>query len=247
MEKPADGIDFFFIWCILNQVDFVRFDFFLRPSTALSTILIQYPSFESICPGIKSSSDCVLPDEPLVVSDFHHTIKEVIRFWRKFVAMSADAGGSVRDKVATKGGFRMDYKTVILERKDGVAVLTLNRPDVLNSVNMEMRSEILNILDSLERDSSVRVLVVTGAGRAFCAGADINEFKESGKDPEMQKFLNKKLIAMARAFYEFEKPIIGAINGVSAGDGSQWVLAFDLNVASEKARFGWPATYLGIL
>ena len=52
---------------------------------------------------------------------------------------------------------------------------------------------------------------------------------------------------MARAYYEFEKPVIGAINGVSAGDGSQWVLAFDLNVASEKARFGWPATYLGIL
>jgi len=141
----------------------------------------------------------------------------------------------------------MDYKTVMLEKKDGAAVLTLNRPDVLNSVNMEMRSEILGILDDLERDPAVRVLIMTGAGRAFCAGADINEFKESGKDPAMQKFLNKKLIAMARAYYEFEKPVIGAINGVSAGDGSQWVLAFDLNVASEKARFGWPATYLGIL
>jgi enoyl-CoA hydratase/carnithine racemase len=141
----------------------------------------------------------------------------------------------------------MNYKTVILERKDGVAVLTLNRPDVLNSVNIEMRSEILEILDNLEKDPDVRVLIVTGAGRAFCAGADINELKESREDPTMQKFSNKKLIAMARAFYEFEKPIIGAINGVSAGDGAQWVLAFDLNVASEKARFGWPATYLGIL
>jgi len=93
----------------------------------------------------------------------------------------------------------------------------------------------------------LKVLIMTGAGRAFCAGADINEFKESGKDPAFQRFLNKKLIEMARAYYEFEKPVIGAINGVSAGDGSQWVLAFDLNVASEKARFGWPATYLGIL
>jgi enoyl-CoA hydratase/carnithine racemase len=135
----------------------------------------------------------------------------------------------------------MDYKTVILEKNDGVAVLTLNRPDVLNSVNMEMRSEIARILDELESDSAIRLLIVTGAGRAFCSGADINEFKDK------EKFSGNKLINMAKLFYDFEKPIIGAINGVSAGDGSQWALAFDLNIASEKARFGWPATYLGIL
>ncbi len=141
----------------------------------------------------------------------------------------------------------MDYKTVFLEKKDGIAILTLNRPDKFNAVNMEMRSEILGILDGLEKDPDVKVLIVTGSGRAFCAGADINEFAESGKDPELQETLNKKLIEMARAYYDFEKPVIGAINGVSAGDGSQWALAFDINIASEKARFGWPATYLGIL
>jgi len=141
----------------------------------------------------------------------------------------------------------MEYKTVILEKKDGAAVLTLNRPDKFNAVNMEMRSEILGILDDLEKDPEVRVLVVTGTGRAFCAGADINELAAAGKDPELQNTLNKSLMEMARAYYEFEKPVIGAINGVSAGDGSQWALAFDLNIASEKARFGWPATYLGIL
>ena len=135
----------------------------------------------------------------------------------------------------------MDYKTVVLEKKDGVAVLTLNRPDVLNSVNMEMRSEIAGILDELEADSAIRLLIVTGAGRAFCSGADVSEFKDK------EKFSGNKLINMAKLFYDFEKPIIGAINGVSAGDGSQWALAFDLNIASEKARFGWPATYLGIL
>jgi len=138
----------------------------------------------------------------------------------------------------------MDYKTVLLERKDGVAVLTLNRPDVLNSVNMEMRSEIAGILDALEVDPAVRLLIVTGAGRAFCSGADI---RETVQNPDMANVINKKMVSMARLFYEFEKPVIGAINGVSAGDGSQWVLAFDLNIASEKARFGWPATYLGIL
>jgi enoyl-CoA hydratase/carnithine racemase len=138
----------------------------------------------------------------------------------------------------------MDYKTVLLEKKDGVAVLTLNRPAVLNSVNMEMRSEIAGILEVLEVDPSVRLLIVTGAGRAFCSGADI---QEAVQNPDMTKLINKKMVFMARLFYEFEKPVIGAINGVSAGDGSQWVLAFDLNIASEKARFGWPATYLGIL
>ncbi|MCD6153460.1 MAG: enoyl-CoA hydratase/isomerase family protein [Syntrophobacterales bacterium] len=141
----------------------------------------------------------------------------------------------------------MKYKTVILEQKNGTAVLTLNRPDKLNAVNMEMRSEILGILDDLEKDPGVKVLIVTGAGRGFCAGADINEFAESARDPELQDRVNKALMVMAKAYYEFEKPVIGAINGVSAGDGSQWTLAFDINIASEKARFGWPATYLGIL
>lgn len=139
----------------------------------------------------------------------------------------------------------MDYNTVILGKKEGVALLTLNRPDVLNSVNMTMREEIAGILDDLEADPDIHLLIVTGAGRAFCSGADINEFK--GKTQCVAQFVNKKLVSMAKLFFEFEKPVIGAINGVSAGDGSQWVLAFDLNIASEKARFGWPATYLGIL
>ncbi|MBN2515893.1 MAG: enoyl-CoA hydratase/isomerase family protein [Deltaproteobacteria bacterium] len=141
----------------------------------------------------------------------------------------------------------MIYKTVILEERDGVALITLNRPDELNSVNREMRTEILDVLKNLEDNSNIKVVIVTGAGRAFCAGADINELKEARKDPELQKFINKTLFTMTKAYYEFEKPIIGAINGVSAGDGSQWVLAFDINIASDKASFGWPATYLGLL
>ena len=71
----------------------------------------------------------------------------------------------------------MAYKTVILEERDGVALLTLNRPDELNSVNREMRTEILDVLKDLEDNPKVKVIIVTGAGRAFCAGADINELK----------------------------------------------------------------------
>ena len=141
----------------------------------------------------------------------------------------------------------MGYKTVKLEKKDKTAVLTLNRPDKLNAVNMKMRSEILDILDNLEKDPEVRVLIVTGAGRAFCAGADINEFAERAKDPKLQADNSTKGTVLVKAYYEFEKPVIGAINGVASGDGAQWSLAFDLNVASEKAKFAWPAAYLGIV
>jgi len=136
------------------------------------------------------------------------------------------------------------YKTLLVERKGNVAVVTLNRPDKLNAVSLEMRLEFLDLLENLGLDDEVRVVVVTGAGRAFCAGADISEFEEETSELRQKR---AKVENMIRRIYEFEKPVIGAINGVSAGDGSQWLLAFDLNVASEKARLAWPATRLGIL
>jgi enoyl-CoA hydratase/carnithine racemase len=136
------------------------------------------------------------------------------------------------------------YKTLLVEKKGNVAVITLNRPDKLNAVSLEMRLEFLGLLENLGLDDEVRVVVVTGAGRAFCAGADISEFEEETSELRQKR---AKVANMVRCIYEFEKPIIGAINGVSAGDGSQWLLAFDLNVASEKARLAWPATRLGIL
>lgn len=141
----------------------------------------------------------------------------------------------------------MAYQTIAIDKKDGTAILTLNRPDKLNAVNMTMRSEILDTLAELEADDETKVLIVTGAGRAFCSGADVNEFADGAKDKKLQRAVNSKLLVMAKAFYHFEKPVLGAINGAAVGDGAQWTLAFDLNIASEKAKFAWPATYLGIL
>ena len=141
----------------------------------------------------------------------------------------------------------MDYKTLILERNDGIATLTFNRPDKMNSVNQDMRSELLDALDALEADDDTRVVVFTGAGRGFCAGADITEFVKAETDIELQKEINKYMFQIAQRIYDFEKPTIGAINGAAAGDGAQYVLAFDLNVASEKAKLGWVATALGIV
>ena len=138
----------------------------------------------------------------------------------------------------------MEFKTLLINKIDGVAVITLNRPEKLNAVNLRMRLEFLELLDDLSVDDEVRVIIVTGAGRAFCAGADISEFGEESAESRKKQIRTKEMV---RQIYEFEKPIIGAINGVAAGDGSQWLLAFDLNVASEHARLAWPATRLGIL
>ena len=136
------------------------------------------------------------------------------------------------------------YECILTEKQDQVVLITLNRPDKLNSVSLQMRTEISDLLGKLEGDDQVRVVVVTGAGRAFCAGADISEMQRNmsslkGRPPGISDTV--------RQIYEFKKPIIGAINGVAAGDGAQWMLAFDINVASEKAKFAWPATNLGIL
>lgn len=141
----------------------------------------------------------------------------------------------------------MDYKTLFLEKNDGIATLTFNRPDKMNSVNQDMRFELLDALDALETDDDTRVVVFTGAGRGFCSGADISEFVKAETDIELQKEINKYMFQIAQRIYDFEKPTIGAINGAAAGDGAQYVLAFDLNVASEKAKFGWVATALGIV
>jgi enoyl-CoA hydratase/carnithine racemase len=137
------------------------------------------------------------------------------------------------------------YKTLLLDEMDGIIVIRLNRPEKLNAINGKMRDEFSHVLGRVEADKEVRVLIVTGSGRGFCAGADIDElssmsFSDNGDE-------TKKSINLVKQIYEFEKPIIGAINGIAVGDGAQWALAFDLNLASENATFAWPATRLGLL
>jgi len=137
----------------------------------------------------------------------------------------------------------MQYETILTERRDGIAIITLNRPEKLNAINAKMRVEFFHELDELESDDDIKVVIVTGAGRAFSAGADITGFET---DPAK---LRKELLRLKREplrILGFDKPIIGAINGIAAGDGAQWLLQFDLLVASDKAKLAWPATSLGI-
>ena len=136
----------------------------------------------------------------------------------------------------------MQHETILVEKRDEVAIITLNRPEKLNAVNLEMRMEVLGTLEDVAVDDDIRAVVFTGAGRAFCAGADISRFGEDSPETRKEQARTQDMV---RHIYEFEKPVIGAINGIAAGEGAQWVLAFDLNVISEKAKLAWPATKLG--
>src|SRR3954449_6564990 len=126
--------------------------------------------------------------------------------------------------------------TVLRDATDGVLTLTLNRPDALNSFNVEMKEALLAGLKDAARDKSVRVVVLTGAGRAFSAGQDLKERQAPGVadlGTELRLRYNPIVLAMRR----LEKPVIGAINGVAAGAGISVALACDIRIAAENASF----------
>jgi 2-(1,2-epoxy-1,2-dihydrophenyl)acetyl-CoA isomerase len=126
--------------------------------------------------------------------------------------------------------------TVLSDRADGVLTLTLNRPGALNSFNIEMKEALLVALKDAARDKAVRVVVLTGAGRAFSAGQDLKERQQPGigdLGTELRLRYNPIILAIRR----LEKPIIGAINGVAAGAGISVALACDIRIASESASF----------
>jgi len=127
-------------------------------------------------------------------------------------------------------------ETVLRDTQEGVLTLTLNRPDALNSFNVEMKEALLAALKDAARERNVRAVVLTGAGRAFCAGQDLKERQAPGAadlGAELRARYNPIVLAMRR----LEKPIIGAINGVAAGAGCSLALACDMRLASESAAF----------
>ena len=138
-----------------------------------------------------------------------------------------------------------NYETITIEKRDRVAVLTINRPDKLNALNTKVHSEGVAALNKLRADDSVRVVVITGAGeKSFIAGADISEF--AGQTPVTQRnlFYEKTLF---NSIDNFPKPVIAMINGFCLGGGNELALACDIRVASENARFAQPEINLGIM
>ena len=138
-----------------------------------------------------------------------------------------------------------NYKTITIEKRGPVAILTINRPDKLNALNKKVHTEGVAALDELRKDDSIRVLVITGAGeKSFIAGADISEFE--GQTPVTQRdlFHEKTFFNTIDAF---PKPVIAMVNGFCLGGGNELALACDLRIASENARFSQPEINLGIM
>ena len=137
------------------------------------------------------------------------------------------------------------YETILVERRDRVAIVTINRPEKRNALNIQTRAEGAAILDELRADDSVRVVVLTGAGdKAFIAGADIAEFAERTALQQREVMLDRSLF---NAIDGFPKPIIAMVNGYCLGGGCEVALACDLRIASDKASFGQPEINLGII
>ena len=137
------------------------------------------------------------------------------------------------------------YETLLLERRERVAIVTINRPDKRNALNIKTREEGAALLEELAKDDSVGVVVFTGAGdKAFIAGADIGEF--AGRTAMMQRDVMTAR-SLFTAFDAFPKPVIAMINGYCLGGGCELALACDLRIASETASFGQPEINLGII
>ncbi|MFC1989632.1 enoyl-CoA hydratase/isomerase family protein [Chloroflexota bacterium] len=135
----------------------------------------------------------------------------------------------------------MEYQTIILEKKDYIATIILNRPDKLNALSPQMQEELGDVFALLDRDDETRVVVITGAGRAFCAGADIQKSFQVSVDKKkegiVEDFTGKPSMVFFYALTKVMKPIIASINGYAVGMGCTMALACDIAIASEAARF----------
>ncbi|MFN2418635.1 MAG: enoyl-CoA hydratase-related protein [Candidatus Limnocylindria bacterium] len=126
------------------------------------------------------------------------------------------------------------YETVLLEIHAGVATITLNRPDALNALNALMRRELLAAVKAAGRDAEVRAIAITGAGRGFCAGADL---RDGNDERAFRLVLATEYNPLIEAIRGAPKPVVAAVNGVAAGAGVSLALAADLVIASADARF----------
>lgn len=147
---------------------------------------------------------------------------------------------------------RMEYSQVLYEVTDRVATITLNRPDKLNAFTGTMMREVIDAFDRIDADDDVRAVIVTGAGRAFCAGADLSgggeTFAEGGSDIVADSGIPRDgggLVSLR--IFECTKPVIGAINGAAVGVGVTMTLPMDFRLAADTAKFGFVFARRGIV
>ena len=138
----------------------------------------------------------------------------------------------------------MKYETLKFQVEDGVATITVSRPDVLNALNMKTLGELLEAAGRAREDREVKVLILTGEGRSFVAGADIAEMKDFGSRQGLA--FGDLGHSVMLAFESMDKPVIAAVNGFALGGGLELSLACDFIYASSKAKFGQPEVNLGV-
>jgi 2-(1,2-epoxy-1,2-dihydrophenyl)acetyl-CoA isomerase len=143
----------------------------------------------------------------------------------------------------------MSYQTILFEAADGIARLTLNRPDRLNSFNTTMHSEVQDALAAVQRDAAARVLILTGAGRGFCAGQDLGDrvVAPGGAPPDLGRSIERGYKPLILALRRLPLPIIAAVNGVAAGAGANIALACDLVIAGRSATFIQAFSKIGLV
>jgi 2-(1,2-epoxy-1,2-dihydrophenyl)acetyl-CoA isomerase len=143
----------------------------------------------------------------------------------------------------------MAFEKLRYEVVDGIATITLNRPERLNALDYALRAEVLKALETAAQDEVVRVLILTGAGRAFCAGADVQEVLLRGLDMDLgtrERQEVRDFHALVLAMRHLEKPIIAAVHGAAVGGGCCLALAANLRIATPAARFGMVFVRMGL-
>jgi 2-(1,2-epoxy-1,2-dihydrophenyl)acetyl-CoA isomerase len=143
----------------------------------------------------------------------------------------------------------MSYQCILFDQADGIARLTLNRPDRLNSFNVDMHAEVRDALTRARDDADCRVLVITGAGRGFCAGQDLSDraVAPAGAKTDLGESIELRYKPLVLALRAMPKPVIAAVNGVAAGAGANIALACDLVIAARSASFIQSFSKLGLV
>ena len=141
----------------------------------------------------------------------------------------------------------MSNNSILLKIENKIADITLNRPEVFNSFNREMAFLLQDTLDACEKNDEVRAIVLTGNGKAFCAGQDLKEVTDPDLNPGFKKILEEHYNPIITRIRSIKKPIIGAINGVAAGAGANIALSCDIVVAHEKVNFIQAFSLIGLV
>lgn len=137
------------------------------------------------------------------------------------------------------------FNHILVTVEDTIATISFNRPAVMNALNTATIREVIEAFRAFETDSSVRVIIITGTGKAFVAGADISEME--GKTPEEARQYSELGHSLMDMIQDINKPVIAAVNGYALGGGAEVALSCDIRLASEEARFGLPETLLGVI